>query len=141
MTGELQLLSAYFTDDQNECILDFAAQTVGSRQAVRSISFQILGTADLADKNQATHLLRCLEGQDWSAAARHSELAGVNNLLVAILLHIDDDKGQSRDYWVAMRSPFEYIESASIMAWGSIAHAPEVAMSVLPLENARGKQS
>jgi hypothetical protein len=141
MTDEVSLLSSYFTDDQTDCILDFAAQVSGSLSAVRRIGYKILGTANLAEKDQATDLLRSLQGQDWSAAARHGELAGANNLLVAILLHIDADGGQLGDYWVAMRSPFEYLDSASLVAWGRIDNAPQVAMSGLPLANTRGKKS
>jgi len=131
----------YFTDDQLECILDFAAQAVGSRAAVRGIGYHILGIEDLAKKEEAAALLRSLHARDWDGAARHVELAGVNNLLVGILLRVEAKEQPPHDYWVAMRSPYEYLDSASLVTWGEATAPPAVPMQALPLKGAGDRKS
>ena len=126
-------------DDQIECILDFAAGVAGERSALREIQYNILGTADLARGNEARALLHSLESEDWEDTAIHQEIAGVNNLLMAILLHIELAILHSQDYWIAVRSPFEYLESASVIACGRIASLPKVQMSVLSLNSGERK--
>jgi len=127
------------SDDQIECIIDFAAGVAGERSSLREIQYNIVGTADLAQGDEARALLRSLESEDWQDAASHQEIAGVNNLLMAILLHIELAILHSQDYWVAVRSPFEYLESASVIACGRIASLPKVQMSVLSLNAAERK--
>ena len=134
-------VNPYFTEDQIECLLNFAAQAVGSLSAVRGIEYHILGIEDLAKKEEAAALLRSLQAQDWDGAARHVELAGVNNLLVAILLRIDAIGPGPRNYWVAMRSPFEYLDAASLIAWGKVTAPLAVSMQTLSLEAARHGKS
>jgi hypothetical protein len=133
-------VNPYFTEDQIECLLNFAAQTVGSLSAVRGIEYYILGIEDLAKKEEAAALLRSLQAQDWDGAARHVELAGINNLLVAILLRIDSKEHGLRNYWVAMRSPFEYLDAASLITWGEVTVPPAVPMQTLPLETAHHRK-
>ena len=134
-------VNSYFTDDQLDCILDFAAQVTGSLSAVRGIGYHIVGIEDLAKKEEAAALLRSLHAQDWDGASRHAELAGVNNLLVAILLRVEAEGQPPHDYWVAMRSPYEYLESVSLVTWGEVTTPPAVSMHALPLKGARDRKS
>jgi hypothetical protein len=97
------------------------------------VSYHVIGTADLAKKDEAAGLLQSLRSEDWEGAARHRELAGANDLLVGIVLDIDAADKRTHHYWIAMRSPFEYLDSASLLACGEIANPPRIAMSELPL--------
>jgi hypothetical protein len=130
--------ASYFTKDQAACILEFAAQVAGSRSALRGVRYHVMGMADLAKKEEAAALVRSLQSQDWESAARHRELAGGNDLLVGLLLHIDVEGERKHDYWIAMRSPFDYLDSASLLTCGEIALPPRVSMSELPLEQHSG---
>ncbi|MGA8030702.1 MAG: hypothetical protein WB992_26455 [Bryobacteraceae bacterium] len=140
MSRTFRVPNDYLADDQVGCILNFATNLVGDRSAIRSMSYHILGIEDLAKKEEAAAMLRSLEAQHWAAVAGHRELAGTNNLLVAIILHIDAVALRVHDYWIAMRSPFEYLESASLIGAGEIQRSPDIAMSPLPMEPVAGNK-
>jgi len=60
---------------------------------------------------------------------------------VAILLRVEAEGQPSHDYWVAMRSPYDYLESASLVTWGEVAAPPAVSMQALSLKGARDRKS
>ena len=121
----------YFTQAQAQCLRGFATDALGSGSAVHRISYHVVGSADLAERQTATAMLRALQSQDWVSASSHNAIAGATNLLLGILLHIDAEDGTSVDYWVAMRSPFEILDAPSLVACGKVDRPPQV--SLVPL--------
>jgi len=133
MLSELStaLPQPYLTQAQTQCLHDFAVEVLGSRSAVRQISYHLLGSADLADRQNASAMLQALQSQDWASASRHNALAGANNLLLGILLRVDAEDGRSVDYWVAMRSPFEILDAPTLVACGKVDQLPQVTLAPL----------
>jgi len=117
-----------FDSAQLEVLTEFARQVAGRGSAVRRVSYHLLGSEDLADRREASALLRALQAHDWPAAAGHQAAAGANNLLLGLLLRVEEDGGASSDYWVAMRSPFELMDWPSVVTCGKVAAAPPLAM-------------
>ena len=111
-----------FTDTQREALRTFAEQISGSTP-VRGLSARIIGIEDLAKPGKAEALLNSLHSEDWQAASTHQAIAGTNNLLLAILLRVQIEGNVALDYWVAMRSPFELLDSSEIVDYGKI-HSP-----------------
>jgi len=105
-----------FADTQREALRTFAEQVSGSM--VHGFSACIIGIEDLADAAKAEALLNSLQLEDWEAASTHQAIAGLNNLLLGILLRVQIEGDVFLDYWVAMRSPFELLDSSEIVAFG-----------------------
>jgi len=122
-------MSLSFTDQQREALRTFAEHISGS--VINGLRARIIGIEDLAKPRQAEALLNSLHSEDWRAASTHQAIAGTNNLLLAILLRVQVKGNLTLDYWVAMRSPFELLDSSEIVAYGKT-HKP--LPDSLPLE-------
>ena len=114
-------MSLSFTDTQREALRTFAEQVSGS--VVHGLSACIIGSEDLAKPGKAEALLNALQLEDWEAASTHQAIAGINNLLLGILLRVQIEGDVSFDCWVAMRSPFELLDGPEIVAYGKT-HSP-----------------
>jgi hypothetical protein len=121
----------YLTEAQTQCLHGFGAEILGARSIVRQISYHLIGSADLKDRDQAAAMLRALQFQDWVSASSHNALAGANNLLLGVLLRVEAEDGTSVDYWVAMRSPFDLLDAPSLVACGKVDRLPEVGLAPL----------
>jgi hypothetical protein len=122
---------AYLTEAQAQCLHGLAAEILGSRSAIRQLSYHLVGSADLAERDKATAMVQALQSQDWDSACSHNALAGRNDLLLGILLRVDAEDGTSVDYWVAMRSPFDMLDAPSLVTCGKVDRLPEVTLAPL----------
>ena len=126
-------VSLNFTDQQRDALRTFAEYISGS--VIHDVNARIIGIEDLAKPAQAEALLNSLHSEDWQAASTHQAIAGTNDLLLAILLRVQIETNVALDYWVAMRSPFELLDSSEIVAYGKT-HSP--LPDDLPLERVYG---
>jgi hypothetical protein len=126
-------MSLNFTKQQRDVLRTFAEAVSGS--AIHDVSARIIGIEDLANPAKAEALLNSLRAEDWRAASTHQAIAGTNNLLLAILLRVQAEGNVALDYWVAMRSPFELLDSSEIVAYGK-PHGP--LPGEMPLEKVYG---
>jgi hypothetical protein len=125
-------LKPFFSEAQTECLVEFAKEAAfDSGFAPVRIRYRLIGSEDLADRTKATAMLQALQSQDWALVARHNALAGRNNLVLGILLSLEGGNGHSVSHWVAMRSPFEILDSPTIIAAGLVTQMPRLELSVL----------
>jgi hypothetical protein len=109
-----------FTEAQREALRYFAEQISGSPVRVQAVSCWIVGIEDLANRGEAQALLEAMQIEDWPAVSSHQAIAGTNDLLLGILVRLPEQSAPS-EYWVAMRTPFDLLDSAQIVAYGRLA--------------------
>lgn len=124
-------IRAFFNAAQVEVLRNFAAEVAGPDATLQRVTYHLLGSEDLADRQAATALLRALQSQDWASASAHNAIAGVNDLLLGIFLRLEFEGRSGADYWVAMRSPFELFDSPSLVAYGPAEAAPGAPLALL----------
>jgi hypothetical protein len=123
-------------DPTSELLNDFAEQLSRSAPEIARIDYALIGSEDLAGRLEATRLLEALQSGDWKSAAGHNAIAGTNDLLLGIWLRVETlDRGVV-DYWVAMKSPFELMDSPSILDYGTM-RVPPSDVQLVPLPPAR----
>ncbi|HXD33120.1 MAG TPA: hypothetical protein VN643_18505 [Pyrinomonadaceae bacterium] len=110
------------TNAQIKALWDFAKQV--TRLPVKCLSARIIGVEDLANRRKAEALLDALRQADWLAASNHQAIAGLNNLLLGVLLQAQTAGNAVSYYWAAMRSPFELLDSPEILAFGEVNRPP-----------------
>lgn len=132
---ELRDMGLGSTKAQREVLRYFAEQVSGSPVPMQSLSCSVVGIEDLANRREAQALLEALQLEDWTRVSSHQAIAGTNNLLLGILVRLQEDSATS-DYWVAMRSPFDLLDSPEIVAYGRLERRWPSEVSPVCLEKA-----
>ena len=123
-------------DPTSELLNDFAEQLSRSGPEVARVDYALIGSEDIADRLHATRLLEALRNGDWKSVAGHNAIAGTNDLLLGIWLRVEALDSGVVDYWVAIKSPFELMDSPSVLDYGTM-RVPPSDVQLVPLPQAR----